>query len=82
MEEWEDICDDFLNRSQIPNTIEAIDGKHIKINIVRASASLFYNYKGTHSLILMALVDTNQRFIYIDIGVNGRVSDGEHLTFY
>lgn len=40
------------------------------------SGSYFYNYKETHSLVLLALADANDNFIYIDVGCNGRISDG------
>ena len=40
------------------------------------TGSLFHNYKGHFSTVLLALVDANYRFIYINIGVYGSNSDG------
>lgn len=39
------------------------------------SGSEFYNYKGTYSIILFALVDANYCFKYIEVGANGRAND-------
>ena len=36
----------------------------------------FYNYKNRCSIVLLALVDANLKFLYIHVGTNGRVSDG------
>ncbi|KAM4052977.1 putative nuclease HARBI1 isoform 2-T2 [Anomaloglossus baeobatrachus] len=82
--EWSQIADDFASHWQFPNCGGALDGKHIRITQPPNSGSYFYNYKGYFSIILMALVNANYEFITVDVGMNGRVSDGgllEHTVF-
>ena len=57
---------------------EAIDCKHIAIESVPDSGSFYFNYKGYNSIVLIASVDANYTFIYVDIGLNERISDGEY----
>ncbi|XP_068083809.1 uncharacterized protein [Anabrus simplex] len=75
-EKWKSIEKGFQERWQFPNCIGSIDGKHVIIQAPNKSGSLFYNYKGTFSIVLLALVDSNYKFIAVDIGAFGSNSDG------
>ena len=74
--EWERIADEFASRWQFPNCIGAMDGKHILIRPPPNSGSYYFNYKHSFSIVLLALVDADYKFIYVDVGSNGRISDG------
>ena len=53
-----------------------MDGKHIAIFNPPESCSLFYNYKKLYSIVLLGLVKHNYQFIYVNVGCQGRMSDG------
>lgn len=67
---------DFQDRWQFVNCGGSMDGKHIRIVPPPKSGSTYYNYKNFNSIVLMALVNSNYEFIYVDVGKNGRLSDG------
>lgn len=62
-------------RWQFPNCIGALDGKHITFRSLRKDGAFYHNYKGTNSIVLLALVDANCKFIFIDVRCNGRNND-------
>ncbi|XP_030767113.1 protein ANTAGONIST OF LIKE HETEROCHROMATIN PROTEIN 1-like [Sitophilus oryzae] len=74
--DWINIADGFNEKLQMPNCLGAIDGKHAVIEAPPNSGSTYFNYKHTHSLILIAVCDYRYKFLLVDIGAEGRQSDG------
>ena len=75
VDEWKSIERGFRDRWNFPHCVGALDGKHVVIQAC-GQGSLFYNYKGTHSIVLMVLAGPTYEIIWCNVGVNGRVSDG------
>uniref|UniRef100_A0A8R1DKZ4 DDE Tnp4 domain-containing protein n=5 Tax=Caenorhabditis japonica TaxID=281687 RepID=A0A8R1DKZ4_CAEJA len=73
-EKWREVEDSFVRRKLL-RTLGALDGKHVRIRAPPSSGSLFHNYKYFYSFILLALVDGDGRFLYIDIGSPGSCND-------
>lgn len=75
-EKWKSVAVGFERKWQFPYCIGAIDGKHVVIKKPAKSGSSYFNYKHTFSIVLLAIVDSNYKFITIDVGSQGRFSDG------
>ena len=73
---WLEVADNYRKRWNFANCLGAVDGKHIRINAPRKSGSFYYNYKHYHSVVLMAVVSADYKFIYVNVGCEGRASDG------
>ena len=63
-QDWIGISQQFWRKWNFPNCL----GNTISSN----SESLYYNYKGTYSIVLLAVCDANYRFITFDIGEAGK----------
>ncbi|XP_070182333.1 uncharacterized protein, partial [Littorina saxatilis] len=85
-ESWRAVADKFFQRWNFPNTCGTLDGKHVACRCPPKSGSLYFNYKGFYSIVLMptlpvivlmALVDADYKFIWADISGTGSASDAQ-----
>ncbi|KAL4714160.1 hypothetical protein ACJJTC_008514 [Scirpophaga incertulas] len=62
-----------------------MDGKHVLLQSPINSGNDYDCYKMFPSIVLFALVDANYKFLYVDVGSKGRISDGgvfKNTNFY
>lgn len=67
---------EFERKWNFANCVGAVDGKHIVMQAPARSGSFFFNYKKSHSIVLMAVCNANYQFTLLDIGDTRRNSDG------
>ena len=75
-EEWLEIAGETERKWNFPNAYAAADGKHIAIKKPDQSGATYKNYKGFFSIVLLAFVTHDYKIVYVDVGAQGKISDG------
>ena len=73
---WLSIAEKFETCWQYQNATGAINGKHVVIRKPSHGGSHYYNYKHSHSTILIAIAGSSYECLYTEVEKNGRVNDG------
>lgn len=76
---WKKIASGFSTRWQFPNCLGVVEGKHVAIVRPQQSENKYINYKGTHSIVLMGVVDSSCKYVLVDVGAEGRLGEGGTL---
>ena len=66
-EQFKNIAQKFGHLRQFPHVVEAIDRKHVVIEAPAKSDTLYHNYKGTFSIVLLAVCDAKYNFTLVDV---------------
>ncbi|XP_041355337.1 putative nuclease HARBI1 [Gigantopelta aegis] len=74
---WQEVAEEFPMRWNVPHACGALDGKRVAIRKPPKTGTMYHNYKGFFSVVLMAVVDADYKFMWIDVGGFGSQSDAQ-----
>ena len=60
--DWRKLALEFYTCWNFPKRIGALDGKHVMMKKPWHAESTYHNYKGTESIVLMAMCDARYRY--------------------
>ena len=75
-EEWKEVARGISDRWNFYNVCGALDGKHVAVKWPTGSGSIYFIFKKFYSIVLMALMDSQYIFHFVDVGAQGSTSDG------
>ena len=76
-DEWKELEREFGIRWNVPHALGALDGKHVALKKPKNTGALYHNYKEFFSIVMLALVDGQYKFRWVDAGTAGSCSDAQ-----
>ena len=73
-DEWKELEREFRIRCNVPHALGALDGRHVAVKKPKNTGALFHNCKGLFSIVMLALVDGQYKFRWVDVGTAGSCS--------
>ena len=74
-EQWKNIAQEIGEPWQFPRVVGAIEGKHMEIAPTAKLSTLYYNYKGTFSIVLLAICSVKCNFTLVNLVQHGSNND-------
>ena len=74
--EWKEIAQEFWEKWNFPLCVGALNGKHARYHCPANTGSLYFNFHGWFSNVLMSLCSARYLYLMVNIGAIGSASDG------
>uniref|UniRef100_A0A1B6DS20 DDE Tnp4 domain-containing protein n=1 Tax=Clastoptera arizonana TaxID=38151 RepID=A0A1B6DS20_9HEMI len=74
-EEWSRIADKFYEKTDFPNCVGSISCKYVKVYAPKHKESEFDRHRKYFATALLAIVDSDMRFLDFSVGVLGNEND-------
>ncbi|XP_069809953.1 uncharacterized protein [Dendropsophus ebraccatus] len=72
---WLDTADSFYGSEQFPNCLGALNATHIRVRKPPHSGSRYFHSRPYYWVVLLALVDSDFRFVTVDVAAYGSAAE-------
>ncbi|XP_066947159.1 uncharacterized protein [Macrobrachium rosenbergii] len=79
-EQWKEVARGFEEQWNFSHTLGAIDRKHIHIQNPCFEGTHYFNYKEFYPITLLGVVNTEYKFLYVDVSAIASKSNGGFVS--
>ena len=76
-DDWKELEQEFRYRWNVPHAVGTLDGKHVALKKPNTTGALYYNNKGLFPIVMLALVDGQYKFKWVDADTAGSSAEGK-----